>query len=165
MYDGVDSSHCYGSDLRLDFMELGYDLFRDRGSLRSKFIPADIFDDDSPLNELDGKVDIIGASSFFHLFDYEKQKTVARRIVKLMKPQTGSLVVGKQVGSRQPHEAPGRPHMGTRYQHNVASWRKFWNEIGEEEGLKFDVEGHEQPVDLPFADLCDIILHFSVRRL
>ena len=166
VYDGVDSSKCYGSDLRLDFMELGYDLFRDKGTLQSTFITGDVFDDSSPLKELDGKVDVIGTSSFFHLFNWEKQKIVARRIVKLMKPQSGSLLVGKQVGSIEPHEAPGRSNLSTRYQHNLESWRRFWDEIGEETGLKFQVEGEEKPITVvQFRDLSEIMLHFSVRRL
>jgi SAM-dependent methyltransferase len=166
VYDGVDSSKCYGSDLRLNFMELGYDLFRDKETLQSKFIPGDVFDDNSPLKELNGKVDIIGTSSFFHLFSLDKQKIIARRVAKLMKPQSGSLVVGKQVGSTEPHEAPGRPQHGTRYQHNLDSWRKLWAEIGEETGVKFEVEGGEIPIEeVQYKEICDIILHYSVRRL
>ena len=162
--DGVDSSKCYGSDLRLDFMELGYDLFRDRETLQSKFITGDVFDDDSPLKELDGKVDIVGASAFFHLFSLERQKVVARRVAKLMKPQKGSLVVGIQVGNDVPGEVPTKSG-GSRYQHNLESWRKLWDEVGEEMGVKFEVDGKATGLQVKFRPVVDTALEFSVRRL
>ena len=164
--DGVDSSKCYGSDLRLDFIELGYDLFRDKSTLKSEFIAADIFDTDSPLKELDGKVDIIGASSFFHLFGLEDQKIVARRVAKLMRPQKGTLLIGRQVGNETPQERPrSSGQTGSRYSHNVQSWRQFWNEIGDEIGAAFEVDGKQKPVPETYRSIGDIVLEFSVRRL
>ena len=162
--DGVDSSKCYGSDLRLDFVELGYDLFRDRETLQTKFIPGDIFDENSALKELDGKVDLVGASAFFHLFDLERQKIVARRVAKLMKPQENSLIVGIQVGNLVPGDVPSRT-FGSRYQHNLDSWRKLWAEVGEEIGVKFEVDGRELPLKIKHRSVSDIALEFSVRRL
>ena len=165
--DGVDSNKCYGSDLHLDFLELGYELFRDKEKLKSKFIAADIFDPGSPLRELEGKIDIIGASSFFHLFDWEHQKRVAHSAVKLLKPQKDSLIVGRQVGNKDHGEKARRRGSGTRYRHNLESWRKFWTEVGDEAGVRFDVDGIEKsiPVGNQFRDLADISLEFSVRRL
>ena len=117
--DGVDSSKCYGSDLRLDFIELGYELFRDRDTLQSKFLPADIFDASGPLDDIMGTVNIIGASSFFHLFNWDNQKKVALRVASLMKPEKGSLLVGKQVGHDEPGESPRKDGGGSSYRHNV----------------------------------------------
>lgn len=139
--DGVDSSKCYGADLRLDFLELGYELFRDKHTLRSKFMKADIFDENSPLRELHGKIDIVDASSFFHLFTWDDQKQVARSVIQLLKPQKDSLVVGRQVGNVKPDEYPRRDGQGTRFRHNIESWRRLWTEVGEEVGLDFEVEG------------------------
>ncbi len=73
--DGVDTSKCYASDLQLDFIELGYELFRDKETLKTKFIAANVFDTDSSLKDLEGTIDIVGASSFFHLFNWEYVKT------------------------------------------------------------------------------------------
>ena len=157
--DGVDSSRCYGSDLRLDFIDLGYDLFRDRDTLQSKFICADVFDPAGPLKELDDGVDIIGASSFFHLFSWEEQKKVAHRVVKLMTPQRDSLLVGRQVGNTDPAEVPRRNGSGSRFRHNVESWRKLWNEVGEEAGVRFDVDGVPMPIpdSIPFRSIGDLV--------
>lgn len=158
--DGVDSSKCYGSDLHLDFVELGYDLFKDRDTLKSRFIAADILDEKSALKELDGSIDIIGASSFFHLFDWQGQKMVALRVAKLLKPQAGSLLVGRQVGNEQAGEHKRGSGEGSMFRHNSESWRKMWVEVGEELGMRFDVQGEL----LPVPGLEALMLHFSVRR-
>lgn len=144
--DGVDSKNCYGSDYQLDFIELGYDLFRDKSTLKSEFIAADIFDDQSPLTKLEGKVDIIGASSFFHLFSWEDQRKVAIRVARLLRSQKGSLLVGRQIGNDVAGEAVRRSGRGSRYRHNAESWKKFWQEVGEEVGVNFEVDVNIRPV-------------------
>lgn len=166
--DGVDSSKTFGADLRLDFMDLGYELFNDKDTLKTKFIEADIFEQESALKELDGKVDIIGASSFFHLFGWEDQKRVAHRVVKLMKPQSGSMVVGRQAGQATPGEKtrPGGNH--SRYRHNLESWKNMWKEIGDETGVEFDVSGREKYLTgelAKFREIGDLFFEFTVRRV
>ncbi|KAK3673400.1 hypothetical protein LTR78_006633 [Recurvomyces mirabilis] len=169
--DGVPSDHCYGSDLRLDFLELGYELFNDRGSLKSRFIEADIFDADSPLKELYGTIDIMDASSFFHLFSYDEQKAVARSTIKLLRPQKDSLVVGRQVGVDEPGDYTRRLGTGSMYRHNIDSWRKMWDEVGGEVGVKFHIDGVLREVDLssrkhvPSGPRTGKMMEFSVRRL
>ena len=163
--DGVDSRKCYGADLRLDFIELGYDLFRDKDTLESKFIDADIFDESSPLKDVEGTLDIINASAFFHLFNWDDQKKVAIRVAKLMKPQRGSLLVGKHVGSQNPQERPSCSGMGRRYSHNIETWRQLWNEVGNETGSQFQVDGETTPISETFLQTGYVILQFSVRRV
>jgi len=139
--DGVPAEKCYGSDLKLDFMDLGYDLFLDRDRLKTKFIQGDVFDSDSDLNELDGQIDIMHTAAFFHLFGLEEQKQIARRVVKLLRPQKDSLLVGRQVGSVEGGEFPHRTNPGqTMYRHNLQTWRKMWDEIGHETGTRWDVQ-------------------------
>ncbi|KAK5116957.1 hypothetical protein LTR62_006678 [Meristemomyces frigidus] len=173
--DGVLSEKCYGADLRLDFLNLGYELFNDRQSLKSKFIEADIFDANSGLRELEGNIDIVDASSFFHLFRYHDQKAVARSVIKLLRPQKDSLVVGRQVGSTKPGEVNRKSGHGSMFRHDMASWRKLWEEVGGEVGVKFQVEGELKQRDFgakKAADQADggeagsiMVMEFSVRRL
>ena len=167
--DGVDSSKCYGADLRLDLIELGYELFRDKEMLKSQFIAADIFDSDSPLRALAGQIDIIDASSFFHLFNLDEQKTIARAVIKLMTPRKLSLVVGRQVDAVEPGETLNR--LGkSRYRHNLESWRKLWDDVGEEIGVRFAVDCISKPVELGRREGTDVpdagssMMEFSVRR-
>jgi hypothetical protein len=51
------------------------------------------------LSALDGKIHIIYAASFLHLFGYEDQIRVCKRIVKLLKEKKDSVVLGRQVGN------------------------------------------------------------------
>jgi SAM-dependent methyltransferase len=162
--DGVDSSKCYGSDLRLEFMDLGYELFRDKETLQSRFIEGDVFDESSPLSGLNGKIDVVGASAFFHLFSWEEQKIVARRVAKLLKPQKGSLVVGVQVGHNEPSEHP-KTDGGSRFRHNLESWRKMWNEVGEDIGVRFEIDGIERSLENEFRRIGDMFMEFTVRRV
>ncbi|KAK1086614.1 hypothetical protein LTR48_003385, partial [Friedmanniomyces endolithicus] len=145
--DGVPSAQCYGADLRLEFLDLGYELFADRSTLESQFIAADVFDEGSALRELDGGVDIVDASSFFHLFTLAEQKKVARRVLALLKPREGSLVVGRQVGNLRPGEYGMRSGEGTRYRHDVASWRGMWEAVGSERGVGVEVWGDLRKVE------------------
>lgn len=172
--DGVDSGLCFGSDLRLDFMELGYDMFLDRSKLKSKFIAGDVFDENSDLKELNGQVDIIHAAAFFHLFDYAEQKQIAHRVVKLLKPQKDSLLLGRQVGNVTAGSFQHRTNKGsTMYRHNDQSLKKMWDEVGKEVGgIKFETKvemtewvGFKSQDQANFHHEGAQRLQYSVRRL
>ncbi|GAM82160.1 hypothetical protein ANO11243_001390 [Dothideomycetidae sp. 11243] len=175
VYDGAPSENLYGCDLRLDFMNIGYDLFLDKNTLKSKFLAADVFDDQSALETLKGKIDIIVSSAFFHLFDLERQKVVARLVVRLLKPRKDSLLVGRQIGNLTPMRREYKHRPGTHvFRHNVETWKEFWNEVGEETGTRWDVqaelEGHQR-MPVPSQTQEEIVdgdmrwLVFAVRRL
>ena len=141
VYDGVPSENCYGSDLRLDFMELGHRLFLDKDSLRSQFIAGDVFDPEAEIKKLDGQVDILHAASFFHLFDLEQQKQVARRVVKLLKPKKNALLLGRHVGNVKGGEIAHRMTPSrTMFRHDPDTWKKLWEDIGQETGTEWEVE-------------------------
>jgi len=139
--DGAHSENLYGSDLRPEFFDLGYKLFRDKESLNSTFIAADIFDESSALSSLDGNIDIIYAGSFLHLFGYDDQVKVCKRIVKLLRDKKGSLLLGRQVGdvvaSETVHNTNKNLNM---FRHNSESFKKMWEEVGEATGTKWRVE-------------------------
>ncbi len=153
----------------MDFMELGYDLFRDKDKLKSQFIAAGIFDEDSDLKLLDGKIDIIHTGSFFHLFTWDEQVQIAKRVVRLLKPKPNSMVIGRQFGNVKPGEYPRRSGKGTRYRHDVASWERMWEQVGNETGTKWKVEASlvEMKQKEDFKHLYDNgarRLRFLVRR-
>lgn len=139
--DGAPSEKLYGSDLREDFFKLGYDLFKDGETLKTKFIAADIFDSESGLKQINGEIDIIYAGSFLHLFDYQKQEAICVRIVKLLRQKPGSLLVGRQVGHE---EAGAKAHRtnpdGEMFRHNVQSFKEMWEEVGKKTGTKWKVD-------------------------
>ncbi|KAJ5622240.1 hypothetical protein N7528_005472 [Penicillium herquei] len=141
VYDGVPSENICASDLRQDFFNIGYDLFADRSTLKSQFIVSDIFDDHSELvKQLSNGVDIINASSFFHLFTWDQQITVAKRVVGLLRAQPGSLVVGRQVGRLDPTDPEDKSASQEHYRHSVDTWKRLWKQVGAETGTEWEVE-------------------------
>jgi SAM-dependent methyltransferase len=139
--DGASQEHLYGSDLRPEFFELGYRLFKDKNTLKSKFIAADVHDPESALAALDGKIDIVYAGSFLHLFGYADQFAICKRVVKLLREKKESLLLGRQVGNVTAGEYVHRTNSGgTMFRHNSESFKKMWDEVGEATGTKWKVE-------------------------
>lgn len=143
--DGAPSENLYGADLRLEFLELGYELFKDKGRLKAHFLEGDVLDDEGEggpeLKNLMGKIDIIHAASFLHLFTWDDQIKAGSRMVRLFRPTTkDAMVLGRQVGTVKPGEYPGRVDGRTRYRHDPQSFQKLWDVIGDKTGTKWKVD-------------------------
>jgi hypothetical protein len=80
------------------------------------------------LTPLRGHVSAIHASSFFHLFDEEKQLLLAKRLAALLSPRSGSVIFGSHGGNAEmgltdmPNSVGG--HM---FCHSPESWRDLWD--------------------------------------
>jgi SAM-dependent methyltransferase len=177
--DGAPSANTYGSDLYGGLIDVGYDLFKDKDRLQATFIAADVFDDASPLvAQLAGKMDIIYTGAFFHLFGIEEQEKIGKRVVQLLAPKPGSMVIGRQSGHEEAGEfsragdKSGRKH----FRHNPQSWKVLWDRVGETTGTKWAVEADLKMKEYTLAELegkSDAIrkkmtgmgLRFVVRRL
>lgn len=68
MYDGAPSQNLYACDLKHEFLDLGYELFQDKATLKMHGFAADVFAPSSALDEIDGKIDAIYAASFFRTY-------------------------------------------------------------------------------------------------
>ena len=139
----MTDSRVYGIDIDDAFIDLGYDLFLDRETLKSIFTTADMFS--SPSSELMGKlgggVDIVYAASFFNLFNWDQQIVLISNVIKLMKPKKGSMLLGRQLESIKPGEYPHLKKDGTTtYWHDVDSWRKIWTKAGRATGSTWRVD-------------------------
>lgn len=148
VFSGAPSENIYASDIKKTFWDFGYDMFLDKSTLKTHFFEADIFDIDSDLKKMDGKIDIINAASFFHLFSWDEQVKAAKRAVQLLKPITGSLIIGRQGGKP---EAGSFAHLKkelTAYWHNPESWSKMWKLVGEETGTEWEVDSSLGEEDL-----------------
>jgi SAM-dependent methyltransferase len=150
----------FGADLMKDFIEMGWELFRDEKVLGSgQFItPADVFDtkEGNALSRLDGKVSILHAGAFFHLFDLDGQKRVARRCLRLLSRDglegkgKKALAFGEQVGNLNPSHVVRRDGR-MRYRHDPASWKGMWEDVLREmkdEGETLGVKGVEVQSEL-----------------
>ncbi|CAO1606126.1 MAG: hypothetical protein LQ349_008915 [Xanthoria aureola] len=166
VFDGVPSEKLYGLDVEKGFIDLSYDLFNDHATFKSQFVIADMLladvsrdsalDADSStdglsavstpaptsLALLENRISVVVANSIFHLYNYADQLRLAKRIVRLLSPERGSLILGRQVGSSQPGEYNALNNQGTRYAHDATSFRRFWGQVAEDigGGCKFRVE-------------------------
>ncbi|QDS75926.1 hypothetical protein FKW77_002973 [Venturia effusa] len=160
--DGATPANLYASDLHPEFLDIGYDLFKDRETLTSTMFAADIFDTtDSNFAALDSKIDIIWAGSFLHLFSYPATIEVLKHLIKLAKPVTGSLIVGKQLGHIDAGEfviegsAPAANSLSAAtstqagaiegevttslFRHNEGSFKTMWDDVSKQTGTKWAV--------------------------
>ena len=143
VYDGVKAQQLFGAELRADFFDLGYELFKDRKTLGTTFLVADVFDDSetSSLNVLEGKTDIVYAASFLHLFNWDEQIAVCKRIVKILRPQKGSVVFGRQVGTTKPGLYEGNTGVSSqKWRHDEGTFKEMWEQVGQETGTEWTVD-------------------------
>ncbi|TBU33175.1 hypothetical protein BD311DRAFT_749372 [Dichomitus squalens] len=94
------------------------------------------------LNELHGKISAIFASAFFHLFKFEGQEQVARKLAGLLSPLPGSLIFGTQTGFA---EKGGWGVDGSRADyHSDESWKELWENLFVEAGVEVEVKARLQ---------------------
>ncbi|KAK1767601.1 hypothetical protein QBC33DRAFT_569922 [Phialemonium atrogriseum] len=153
--DGVDPARLYSTDLVPAFIDIGFELFRDRDRFPpGAFVAADLLKpDDAGAAALDGKVTLVHASNFFHLFPWEQQVQAAVRMVRFLKAgTTDAAIFGAQIGCPQPGEIKALMGAGTRFAHDPESLQKMWDEVGERTGTKWRVEAGwvgELPFQIP----------------
>lgn len=167
--DGAPAAQLRGTDLQAGLMASGHDLFLDAEKLplsdgcnvQSKtFVAADFLDDSdaSPLKAWESGVDIVHASMFLHCFELPTQVRACKRIVALLRPQPGSLFVGRTggvslaAGGPRDEEVKGPLGQiggvkGTNYLHDVESFRRMWEQVGRETGTRWEVEVVEEEID------------------
>ncbi|KAK3385822.1 hypothetical protein B0H63DRAFT_449824 [Podospora didyma] len=149
-FDGAPASSLVGLDLRREFIDLGYEMFRDKDTFGARFVTGSMLDpQDARLQVLDGTMDIIHAASFFHLFGWDDQVTIGERMVKFLKTDSGgATVLGRQIGSAtEPLDPKEHEEKGLgRYHHNQRSMQGLWDVIGEKTGTRWKVEAELKTV-------------------
>lgn len=141
--DGVDGSRLFGIDLEPRLLAVGFSLFRDEDTLGATFVTGNMIDpEDSRVDALGGRVTLVHATSFFHLFSWTQQLYIGRRVVSFLKPGTrNALVYGRQVGTTEPRGVD----IDTRapYLHNQKSFQKLWDAVGRLTGTRWVVQTEE----------------------
>ncbi|KAK9770543.1 hypothetical protein SCAR479_12814 [Seiridium cardinale] len=128
--DGAPSKNMLGVDSEDRYIELGYELFKDRGTLQSKFYTQSVFDEDF-LPEWCGRVDIIYVGSFLHLFNFEKQQEILAQLVRVLRKRPGAMVFGRHLGAEQGGEFHMRSLGWDVYRHSEETMRKLWADVPE----------------------------------
>lgn len=173
VYDGVPSENLYACDLERDFLTLSYDLFKDVDTMKGHLFTANALEEvDAPLDELQGKMDVVYAGSFLHLFNWDDQLRICKRIIKTLKPAKGSLLFGRQIGAVRAGEREMLPAVGGErpmvWRHDAHSFKRLWEVAGSETGTKWktwsQLDGGEGMVHNWNGDpVCRLI--FEVERL
>ena len=121
VHDGYPASRVLGCDLRQEYIDLGYTLYRDQDSCPIRFIASNIFDlpltpphsipgvaaaspgqvdlkSITELSQLYGALTHIYTGALFHLFDEETQYGLAVRLALLLKKTPGAVIFGRHQG-------------------------------------------------------------------
>jgi hypothetical protein len=114
--DGYPATNVMGCDLRQEFLDYGYKLYRDKDKSQIHFFPSDIFETPYPaakseapipsldiatvtdLSQLVGVVAHFYTGALFHLFDESTQYALALRVATLLNRSTGSVIFGRHQG-------------------------------------------------------------------
>ncbi|KAK0100925.1 hypothetical protein ONS95_007367 [Cadophora gregata] len=136
VHDGAPASSLFGAELREEFIELGYELFLDKDKIGVNFLRADVFDPDSSLKELDGQLDVVHVGLFLHLFGWEGQRKACERIVGLLKPEKGVLILGQQVGCLMACDVKFEGERKVT-RHDLVSFDRLWDEVGKATGTEW----------------------------
>lgn len=135
--DGAPSENMYGAEILEGFIQLGYDFFRDKDTLKTHFIQADILDPNSQLQSLRGALDFIHLGMILHIFSWEEQRDIFETCIQLLKPQAGTLILGHALGDLQGVATVGRHEGVQAFRHNDESFRRLWREISDRTSIKF----------------------------
>jgi hypothetical protein len=116
--------------------------------LNSLFLPADIFNTESVLEQLHGKIDIVWAGSFLHLFNWEGQIEALKNILKFLKPSPDGLVVGRLMGNETAGEFahPSAPQK-TMYIHHEQSFKRMFHTAADALGEKWETDVTVSPFE------------------
>ncbi|KAF9007611.1 hypothetical protein BDQ17DRAFT_1238084 [Cyathus striatus] len=189
--DGWPTQNIVASDLRQAFWDYGHELFRSTpDTFPVTFVAGDVFDSatinprepfyDEPSSErpdiktlksltpLQGHISVVHASSFFHLFNEEKQLELARQVASLLSPSPGSVIFGSHGGRPvkgyriEGNASTSSPNM---FFHSPQSWTELWDGIVFRKGsvrVEATLTKIDRP-DLPHGDY--YLLMWSVTRL
>ncbi|KAF3057258.1 hypothetical protein GL218_06082 [Daldinia childiae] len=141
VFDGVPSKRLVGLDIERSLLELGYDLFLDRETLKSQFVIANILEAQGKTWESleERGFDVIHCSAVFHLFTLDKQIIAAKHIARLVKK--GGIIIGRQMGSVKPGDFPALTKGTFCYRHDVSTFDAMWKKVGEATQTRWNVEG------------------------
>ncbi|KAF8896611.1 hypothetical protein BD779DRAFT_1727596 [Infundibulicybe gibba] len=152
--DGWPVKNLIASDLQQGFWDYGHELFRSTPTtFPVQFIAGDAFDPaiiaprapfttapDAPtpalatldsLTLLQGHIAAIHASSFFHLFNEERQHTLAERLATLLAPRPGSMIFGLHGGRSEKgyHTEVVSGANVSMFCHSPETWKELWHGV------------------------------------
>lgn len=94
-----------------EFEAAGHSLFLDKNTFAHRFFAADIFNDSAtaPLNTTARMWDIVTMTMFLHQFDRTQQQAIAARAVRLLRHNSGAMIIGSNTGQTEQGEIKLKP--------------------------------------------------------
>jgi hypothetical protein len=161
-FDGVDTRNLQGLELKLGLTELGFDLFRDENSFRGSFSAGDILSQADIPGLQDGSFDIIHAGTFLDKQDEHEQVQALTRMIRLLKPRSGSLVFGSRLLIEPTTNATGSIRRDSK-SHGARSFRDMVKIVGIDLGVELDVqESANEKTRSDFSEAESGCSHFTV---
>ena len=112
-------------DKEARFINLGYDLFRDRVTLKARFYTGDVFVENF-LGDFHGKIDIIFFGSFLHLFRFDQQIAIVTLVEKLLCKEKVSLVFRRHIATEEKGDINKKNALGCDlYHHSLETIQKL----------------------------------------
>ncbi|KNZ75147.1 hypothetical protein J132_04632 [Termitomyces sp. J132] len=187
--DGWPVENAIASDLQPAYWKYGHELFRSTPeTFPAAFIQGDAFDTttisprepfyaleepaplDLPLKSLtsltplQGRLNVIHASSFFHLFDEAEQLRLARQLATLLSPAPGSMIFGSHKG-REEKGFRDAVRSRSMFCHSPETWKELWDgQVFKKGAIKakailHQIEREDAPGEKPF------LIIWAVTRL
>ena len=167
--DGIQPTQLIGADLHQAYITFGYDLFKDGPDseypLKSRLEAGDIFDPGF-IADLNGHVTVIHIASVFHLFSWNGQLALARRLNKLLASGSESMIVGSQLGVK-----PGGELAESQvFRQDAETFKHLWESVGDGKWdvdvveHVWDVDLKKHPMKLAREGDVVLVLRFVVKR-
>lgn len=120
-------------------------MFLDRSFTKAHYVSADVLDPDSELvGRLKGQLDIVYISLFLHVFEFDQQVEVAKRVLDLLTAKTESLIVCRVIACQDQNAYNATTGRLPYYYHSMASWKKLWERVQCETNVRLRVHSWEQ---------------------
>ncbi|KAH3909676.1 hypothetical protein HBI56_059030 [Parastagonospora nodorum] len=145
--DGSPTDGLYGVDI-VNHWDLGYEFFNDKDRFLASYIESDILFPNEALGNLNGQMDVIFIVHVLHQWDWETQILACKELVKLSKPEAGSLIVGyqgatKDIVARTKWNKENNQNEFTL--HDAETFRRMWDVVGNQTGTKWKTEAEIVP--------------------
>ncbi|KAL1867148.1 hypothetical protein VTK73DRAFT_4310 [Phialemonium thermophilum] len=140
VYDGVPGENLVGAELNAGFIDVGYELFGDRDTLRAQFVVANVLEEDAPVwKDLHSQFDVVQLGMILHLFSWEEQVKVFEHAIKLLKPgKKGVSIIGQAVGHLLSEAHPA--NRKNTFRHNAESFKRLIDQVSTKTGTQWKVE-------------------------
>ncbi|KAM7199752.1 methyltransferase [Naviculisporaceae sp. PSN 640] len=145
IFDGVSPENIAGVELRKGYINLGFDLFRDRDTPAGKiFHQGDVLDPATckPWCSLLGRFDIVNLGLIVHVFNWEEQITLFEKAIDCLENgKLGTMIIGCMAGTV---DGTVENWMGKKVPaHNVDSFKELIQVVEGKTGTRWRVEAEQ----------------------